>query len=388
MKAMLAHAYANGYAVGGFDVIDLAFVDGVMAAAERCRAPVILSLAESHFAHYDLETLMPAVEAAARRASVPVAIHLDHGASVDSAVHAIRLGCNGVMVDASEHSLEENIQRTAEVVRMAHGCGVPVEGEIGYVPGEEGESAALHPGAIAYTEVEDAARYVDQTGVDLLAVSIGTVHGRFRGRPELDLERLAAINARLGIPLVIHGGTGLDDAQFRALIERGVSKINYYTALADAAWQAVGAADQYPRLFQRVSDAVAAEAARCIDLWGSAGRADEVLAACPSWTAVEHLITYNVSPDHMERAGEMIDEGRRILAAIPGVRAVEAGEAVAPDRARYRHGWLVRFTHPAVIDSYREHPAHVAYADTLFRPAAADRLSIDFHLRPEDPRDA
>lgn len=383
MKAMLRHAYDNGYAIGGFDVIDLGFLDGVMAAAERCQSPVILSVAESHFRHFDLQTLMPAIEAAARRATVPVAIHLDHGSGLESAVEAIRLGCNGVMVDASEEPLAVNLSRTRELVNMAHGCGVPVEGELGYVPGEEGESAELHPGEIAYTDADTAVQYVRETGVDFLAVSVGTVHGRFRGTPQLDFERLAAIDAKLRIPLVIHGGTGLGDEQFRELIRRGVAKINYYTALEEAASaaarQAMADEGRYAHLFHRVSAAVAAESERCMRLWGSAGRASEVLSRCPAWEPVEHVITYNVEGDAQGEVEAMMAEGRRVLSAIPGVRAVETGEAVQAN-ARFRYVWLVRFAHPAVIDSYRDHPLHVAYADRHFRPNAPDRLSSDYRL--------
>ncbi|MET0093970.1 MAG: class II fructose-bisphosphate aldolase, partial [Sedimenticola sp.] len=180
LRDMLQHAYRNGYAVGAFDLVNLEFLEGIMSAAEHHSSPVILSLAESHFDHYDFDLLMPAVVEAARRASVPVAIHLDHGASQDSAVRAINRGCNGVMVDASHHAVSDNIRITSEVVQMARGCGVPVEGELGYVPGVEGE---------------EARRYVDETGVDFLAVSIGTVHGRMKGSPQLDIQRLKDINA-------------------------------------------------------------------------------------------------------------------------------------------------------------------------------------------------
>jgi fructose-bisphosphate aldolase class II len=121
---------------------------------------------------------MPAVETAARRASVLVAIHLDHGAKLESAVSAINRGCNGVMVDASDRPFDENLRLTREVVAVAHACGVPAEGEPGYVPGVEGEDAERHPGEIAYTTLEQAKTFVDETGVDFLAVSIGTVHGR------------------------------------------------------------------------------------------------------------------------------------------------------------------------------------------------------------------
>ena len=235
MRDMLEHAWRNRYAVGGFDLVSLDFLEAIITAAERQQAPVILSLAESHFEYYDFELAMAATVAAARRTPVPVAIHLDHGADLASAIRGVNLGCTGVMIDASTLSLADNVARTRDVVAMAHGCGVPVEGELGYVAGVEGEDAEKHPGDVVYTSPGEAQDYVAQTGVDFLAVSIGTVHGRMRGEPKLDLDRLAEINERVRLPLVIHGGTGLSDAQFRALIERGVAKINYYTALADAA---------------------------------------------------------------------------------------------------------------------------------------------------------
>jgi len=363
--------------------VSLDFLEAIVTAAEKSRAPVILSLAESHFDYFDFGLAMPAVEAAARGAAVPVAIHLDHGESLASAVRGINLGCNGVMVDASHHPLEENIRLSRQVVEMARGCGVPVEGELGYVPGVEGEDAERHPGEVAYTTVEEAGRYVEETGVDFLAVSIGTVHGRMKGEPKLDFQRLAEINEALRIPLVIHGGTGLSDDQFRELIANGVTKINYYTALSDAAARQIevnrqtGAGGGYTGLVKEVRPAIAEEVERCIRLWGSAGRADEVLAACEPWRPVEHLIIYNVEGLDESGAKAMIAEGRRVLSAIPGVREVFTGEAVQKDAA-YRYTWLVRFCHPAVIDSYRNHPAHVAFADYHFRPVAGGRVSIDY----------
>ena len=385
MKDMLQHAYAHGYAVGAFDLVSLDFLEGVLASAERARAPVILSLAESHFEYFDFELMMPAVETAAKRASVPVAIHLDHGASLNSAVHAISLGCNGVMVDASHTDFSENIRITKAVVETAHACGVPVEGELGYVPGVEGEDAEHHPGELAYTTLAEARAYVERTRVDFLAVSIGTVHGRMKGKPKLDYQRLKQINEALSIPLVIHGGTGLSDDQYRRLIANGVTKINYYTALADAAGASIRAnaradrANGYTVLTKDVQDAVSAEVERKMRLWGSAGRAAEVLSRCRAWMPVEHLIIYNVDEVDEAHVEMMMAEGRRVLGAIPGVREVMTGKAVL-ENAKYHYAWLVRFCHPAVIDSYREHPDHVAFADKLFRPVAVDRISIDFNI--------
>ncbi len=383
MGDMLQHAYENRYAVGAFDVVSLDFITGIVAAAEAQQAPIIISLAESHFEYFDFELLMTAVVRAAERTPVPVAIHLDHGESLESAVRAVNLGATGVMVDASSLPLDENIAHTCAVVDMARGCGIPVEGELGYVPGVEGEDAERHPGDVVYTTVEEAQRYRNETGVDFLAVSIGTVHGRMQGEPQLDFERLADINQTLGIPLVIHGGTGLSEAQFRRLIDNGVSKINYYTALADAAGKQIQSNAQtaerpgYTGLLRGSAEAVQREAERCIEIWGSNGRAQALLAACRPWLPVEHVIAYNTKG--LDKAGieAMMAEGRRVLGEIPGVLRITTGHAVQDD-ATYKHCWLVTFCAPEVIDSYRDHPAHRRFADERFRPHAGDRVSIDF----------
>jgi fructose-bisphosphate aldolase class II len=382
MKDLLDHAHNGGYAVGAFDLVSLDFLDGILQAAENCQAPVILSLAESHFSYFKFQNIMPAVVAAAKRSPIPVAIHLDHGASLDSAVQAINLGCNGIMVDTSNTALEENIRLTRDIVNMARGCGIPVEGELGYVPGVEGEDAERHPGEIAYTTADQARRFVKETGVDFLAVSIGTIHGRMRGKPVLDFERLSGINQTLGIPLVIHGGTGLSDEQFRHLIDNGVAKINYYTALADAAGRAIVAnasreARSYTALASGVSNAIRLEVERCINLWGGTGQAHAVLEQARPWRAVEHIIIYNVEGLDESGTRAMMAEGRRVLSAIPGVLEVVTAEALRDDAA-YRYSWLVRFCHPAVVDSYRNHPDHLAFADQHFRPVAGKRISIDY----------
>ena len=383
MRDMIHHAYENCYAVGAFDLVSLDFLEAVIDAAERCRAPVILSIAEPHFAHYDFDLMMPAVEAAAKRASVPVAIQLDHGSSLESAVKAINLGCNGVMLDASNMSLPDNINATKAVVDMAHRCGVPVVGELGYVAGFEGEGAKQHPGETELTIPAEARAYVERTGVDFLAVSIGTVQGRMKGRAKLDFPRLKQLNQAIKIPLVIHGGTGLNEDQFRRLTSLGVAKINYFTGLSDVAAQSmreqvkVDRQGSFTDLKQGVKEAIGKEVERNMRQWGSAGRAAEVLAQCQPWAPVEHLIIYNVERMSDEQIHAMMAKGRRILARIPGVREVFTGEAVK-EGAKYRFCWLVRFTHKSVIDSYRDHPDHVAFADNLFRPYVGDRISIDY----------
>ncbi len=390
MKDMLDHAYRDRYAVGAFDLVSLDFLEAIVAGAEAQRAPAILSLAESHFEYYDFELAMAATVAAAQRASVPVAIHLDHGASHESAVRAINLGCNGVMVDASTLPFESNVATTRAVAEMAHACGVPVEGELGYVAGIEGEDAEKHPGEVVYTSVEEARNYVERTGVDFLAVSIGTVHGRMRGVPKLDFERLARINETLRIPLVIHGGTGLSDDQYRRLTENGTAKINYYTALADAAagrMRANAAHDPragYTGLLKGVRGAIQAEVERMIRIFGAADRADAVLAAAQPFNPVEHVIVYNVSGVEDTQVEALMARGREVLAKIPGVRRVVTGWAVT-EKPKYRFCWLVEFASQTVIDSYRDHPDHVGFANEWFRPVAGDRLSIDFMHATQAP---
>jgi fructose-bisphosphate aldolase class II len=295
-------------------------------------------------------------------------------------VNAINHGCNGIMVDASHASLADSILATCAVVDMARGCGIPVEGKLGYVPGVEGEDAERHHAEVAYTTVDEAREFVEKTRIDFLAISIGTVHGRMKGESKLDFERLLHINKALPIPLVIQGGTGLSDEQYRQLIANGVTKINYYTALTDVAGASIRknaeatANTANTSLVRGVHAAISQETERCIRLWGSAGRAAEVLAQCSPWLPVEHLIIYNVKGLDENGVTGMMSKGRQVLSKIPGVREVVTGKA----DAAYQYTWLVLFCHPAVIDSYRDHPEHVAFADQLFRPVAGERVSIDF----------
>lgn len=383
MRDMLYHAYENNYAVGAFDLVSLDFLEAVIDAAEQSRASIILSIAEPHFANYDFELMLPAVEAAAKRASVPVAIQLDHGSSMESAIKAINLGCNGVMLDASSQELPDNIKATHAVVEMAHRCGVPVIGELGYVAGNEGEGAELHPGETAFTIPAQAKAYVERTGVDFLAVSIGTVQGRMKGRAKLDFQRLKQLNQAVNIPLAIHGGSGLTEDQFRKLTSNGVAKINYYTALSDIAAKAMRKRTKenpngsFTDLKKDVKDAIGSEVQRCLRQWGSAGRAAEVLAQCEPWVPVEHIIMHNVSRLNDEQANAMIAEGKQLLEAIPGIREVFTGRATKVDD-KYRFSWIIRFAHQTVIDHYMDNTDYASFVNTRFQPYSSEYVSIDF----------
>jgi len=326
---------------------------------------------------------MPAVEAAAKRASVPVAIQLDHGSSLESAVKAINQGCNGLMLDCSKSELRTNVKTTREVVEMAHGCGIPVVGEVGYVAGYEGEGAAMHPGEISLTHPAEAKIYAEQTGVDFLAVSIGTVQGRMKGRAKLDFQRLKKLKEAVNIPLVIHGGSGLSDDQFRKLPTLGVVKINYYTALSDVAAKIMrlqvkqNPSGSFIDLKKGVKEAISTEVNRCMKLWGSAGRAAEVLEQCEPWVMVEQLILHKVYNMEKQKISRMMEESKLLLSGIPGIRDVSIREAIN-DGGKYQFFWTIRLANHSVIKSFSEHPNFINFNNELFKSFACESVTGDF----------
>lgn len=381
LSDMIGHASRHNYAVGAFGVANLHFLEGIVQAAEQCRSPVVLNLIESHLENSDFELLMSAAVAAARRSAVPVAIGFDHGSTQLFAERAIRAGCNGVMVDTSALPFSENLWRTRDVVTMAHACGVTVEGELGYVPGVDGENAKHHPGELVYTSAAEAAGYVERTGVDCLAVSIGTVHGRMKGLPKLDYARLAKIKEAVTVPLVIHGGTGLSDDQYRRLIANGAAKINYYTGLADVAnrciRQNVAADRERGSLMSGVSGVVREEVGRCLRLWGSGGRAAEVLAQCRPWREVEHVVLYNVPEGVSEsKVAATMREAKKVMEAIPGVRSIRTGQVIHSD-GKYRYCLRTRLASQAALEGYRKHSAYLQFSSKVFWPMLAEQVRLD-----------
>lgn len=285
MKDLISHAHSHRYAVGSYLVVDSSFISGVIDAAEAEQAPVILGFAEAHNGHYDFPALLKAAQEAAQRAVVPVSLLYDHATGIDSIAAAIDQGCQGVMADFSDLPFANNVSSTRAVVALAHAKGVAVEGELGYVPGVSGEEDLSRPEQIRLTAPDEAADYVAATGVDFLAVAVGTVHGHLVGEPQLDLGRLEEIAAKVKVPLVIHGGSGLEDEEYRGLVQRGVAKINYFTALSDVAAAAASDATAnletgYLRCVDAVRGAVAAEVKRTMRLFGASGRATSSLKAC------------------------------------------------------------------------------------------------------------
>ena len=233
LREILQDAAVKKYGVGMFNTINLEMVRAIIGAAEEERSPVIIGLAEVHIPYGALEMLAPIMVKAAAEASVPVAVHFDHGMTFDLIVKAMKLGFTSVMYDGSMLSLCENIKNSAEIVRIAKAMGVSVEAELGHVGGAEGggEDGA----AEMYTNVEQAARFVAETGIDALAVAIGTAHGEYRVKPCLDIQRLRNIHNLVEVPLVLHGGSGLSDQDFRDCIKNGISKVNIFTDMSVAA---------------------------------------------------------------------------------------------------------------------------------------------------------
>lgn len=382
MKDMINHATHNGYALGGFHIFNLESLAAVIAAAEASRAPLILSVDHSWAEVADTGMLLAAAEHAAQHAKVPVGLHFERAAEVDAAVAAIRWGCNGVAVDGSQLALPENIELTRSVVDMAAGCGIPVEGLVGCIAAERRETAANEKCRVEPASVDEARAFVERTGVDVLAVTVGT-GGNCQGKGKLDMQRVARIRAAVSVPLVMYGGNSLSDDQIRRLVAQGVARINFSTNISDftAAENdlTVASAASSAEQMRAARDSIREYVLERLLTLGSAGRAAEVLLHCRAWEPIEHIIIFNVDTTADLNIDLVLAQGRQVLSEIPGVRYVYTGEAIQSGAA-YRFCWLVRFVHPAVIDSYRDHPVHKRFADELFRPIAPARISIDFQI--------
>ena len=227
-EKMLAEAREGGYAVGAFNVENMEMVKAVIAAAEEVKAPVMLQTTPSTVKYGTLETYFAMVSAEAKKASVPVCLHLDHGSSFELAVQAIKAGYTSVMIDGSHEDFEHNVELTKKVVDVAKACGIPVEAELGKVGGKEDDLEAEEDGN---TDPQEAKEFVDRTGVSSLAIAIGTAHGFYAGTPVLDKERVSEVKELVSVPLVIHGASGLSDEDVKECVRRGMCKVNFATEL-------------------------------------------------------------------------------------------------------------------------------------------------------------
>lgn len=227
MKSLLEKAKNNHKGVGAFSVGNMEMVKGALQAAEELDTPVILQIAEVRLKHSPLSLMGPMMVQAAREAKVDVAVHLDHGLTMEVVRKALELGFTSVMFDSSAYPFEENMARTREVVRIAGKYGATVEAELGLVGGSE-DGSCDH--GIRCTDPEDVKRFCENTGIDALAVAIGNAHGNYPVAPKLAFDVLEEIHEKTGIPLVLHGGSGISDEDFQKAISLGIVKVNIATA--------------------------------------------------------------------------------------------------------------------------------------------------------------
>lgn len=272
-------ARRGGYAVPHMLGGTIEMVVGQLRAAEERQSPFALGFAPGVFYMVPIEVGLPMIVAAAHQARIPVATQLEHGHDFDLIVKAIRLGVSSVMFDGSELPYEENVVRTREIVKVAHAFEVAVEAELGYVGGSVFDGVQTPNSRL--TDPEAAQDFVRRTKVDTLAISFGNVHGKYQSLPQLDYERVRKISSLVDIPLVMHGGSGLREDEYRRAIEAGISNIHFYTRVASGVWPELQRAAEgdpavpmYHTLVERTCDHFYREALRVIDMLGSAERAD------------------------------------------------------------------------------------------------------------------
>lgn len=274
LSEILQDAEQNQYAVGLFNMLNLEMARGIIDAAEAERSPVILGVAEVHLPSIPFALAAHNMRKLAVEASVPVCLHFDHGTDYAKLLEAIRGGFSSVMFDGSALPDTENIAGTAEIARVAHALGVSVEAELGHVGMADSDEADTDDG---YTRVEQVADFLARSGADALAVAIGTAHGQYKSKPALDLNRLREIYAVSPKPLVLHGGSGLSDDDFRHVVAGGIRKINICTEMCLAAQRAYADAYLEHRSFEQslidAKQAVERIVAARMRLFGSAGRA-------------------------------------------------------------------------------------------------------------------
>lgn len=228
LNEVLKKAQNEKYAVGLFNTTDTDMLEAVIGAAEELNSPVIIGTAEVLLPYGELKLIAPALVSAAKNAKVPVVVHYDHGLTFDRCLEALRLGFSSVMFDGSATPYADNIRATREIVKISHAFGATVEGEIGHVGEAASEDNLLTD---MYTTPEEAVKYVDDTGVDALAVAIGSAHGVYKKKPMLNIDRLKKIRSALDTPLVLHGGSGLSDDDFKNTVREGIAKVNIFTDL-------------------------------------------------------------------------------------------------------------------------------------------------------------
>lgn len=241
MNEVLYDAKKGHYAVGLFNAVNLELARGIIAAAEQTGSPVIMGTAEVLFPYGPLEEVSYYLLPMAKKANVPVVIHLDHGLRKETCLKALELGFTSIMYDCSTDSYDENVSKVKEMADIAHSFGATIEGELGHVGDNEGSaegSSHLADPSKYFTDPKMAKDYVEKTGIDALAIAVGNAHGAYKLPPKLDFERIRTIAKTVNVPLVLHGGSGLTDNDFKQAIQEGISKVNIFTDINVAAVKA------------------------------------------------------------------------------------------------------------------------------------------------------
>ena len=241
LKEILEIGKEKNIAIGMFNATGFDSLQAVVAAAEELNQPVIIAHAEVHNVYNDISLVGPAMVAMAKNAKVPVCVHLDHGTSMEMIYRALRIGFTSVMIDASALPYEENLALTKQVVEMSHAMGVSVEAELGrLVTGEAGSGEEMTNAKAEdfYTDPDEAKAFCQETGVDALAIAFGTAHGFYTAEPKLDFDVVKNVAEATGLPLVMHGGSGVSEEGFKKSIANGIRKINYYSYMSKAGYNA------------------------------------------------------------------------------------------------------------------------------------------------------
>lgn len=280
MNEVLYPAKQGKYAVGLFNAVNLELARGIIAAAESTGSPVIMGTAEVLFPYGPLEEVSYYLIPMAKKAKVPVVIHLDHGLKKENCIKALELGFSSIMYDCSTDPYEENIRKVKEMADIAHSYGATIEGELGHVGDNEGSAEGISHLADPskfYTDPSQAKDFVQRTGIDALAIAVGTAHGAYKLPPKLDFERIRTIANTIDVPLVLHGGSGLSDQDFKHAIQEGISKVNIFTDINTVAVKAA------LRSFQEIDkgiielipaqiEAIKQEVMKKLNLFGSVGK--------------------------------------------------------------------------------------------------------------------
>lgn len=228
MTEFLPKAKANKFAVGQFNMNNLEFAQAITEAAMEEKSPFIFGVSEGALKYMGIEYTVAIAEAAAKKSGLPIALHLDHGSSFEVAMKCIRAGFSSVMFDGSHYGLEENIELTKQVVKAARAMGVSVEGELGTIGGVEDDISVDEEHA-SLAKPEEAIRFYEETGVDCLAIAVGTAHGMYKGEPKIHYDIIQKVSDAIPVPVVLHGGSGVPDEAIRLSIAAGVGKINVNT---------------------------------------------------------------------------------------------------------------------------------------------------------------